>query len=272
MDPVSAAIRLAGQLDPWWGAQLESARWRLRPDMPLRVLEAFARRGDVTVDVGANTGLYAFQLARLVGRGGRVHAFEPDPVSVAILQALGRHQANLTVHPIGLSDRSDQATLHVPVFAGRRLGALATLSAPHDGTEVERESVSIRVEPLDATLAHSERPISFIKIDVEGHELAVLRGSEKTLRRFQPAMLIEIEQRHQQQEIGVTFQYLSGLGYAGYAIGPRRLRPIAEFDIGRDQLSFLSGEFIAGAMPPAYVHDFVFVRLGTDVTRLLASD
>jgi FkbM family methyltransferase len=199
-----------------------------------------------------------------------VHAFEPDPVSVAVLETLARHQPNLTVHPIGLSDVSDAATLHVPVFGGRRLGALATLSAPAEGTDVPREAVSVKVEPLDAMLGASDRPISFVKIDVEGHERAVLRGGEGTLRRFQPAMLIEIEQRHQSQDIRVTFDDLRGLGYEGYAMGPRGLRPVAEFDVRRDQLAFLTGGFVPGTMPPEYVHDFVFVAPGTEIRRLLA--
>jgi hypothetical protein len=66
------------------------------------------------------------------------------------------------------------------------------------------------------------------------------------------------QQRHQSQDIRVTFDDLRGLW------------PVAEFDVRRDQLAFLTGESVPGAMPPEYVHDFVFVAPGTEIRRLLA--
>jgi FkbM family methyltransferase len=234
-------------------------------------MESLVRRGDAVVDVGANVGSYSYELARLVGRGGQVHAIEPDPASVSRLRALQKHLPALTVHPLAASDRSGTAELNVPLFAGKRIGALASLSVPRERAAARYETVSIRVAPLDAILPRDGRPIAFVKVDVEGYELAVLRGASATLGRAMPALLIEIEQRHSQADIKTTFAHVRGLGYVGFALASERLRPLDEFDLARDQLAFLGDQFVP-AMPVAYVHDFLFVRPGTDLGRLMRSD
>jgi hypothetical protein len=101
----------------------------------------------------------------------------------------------------------------------------------------------------------------------------VLRGGDSLLRRDRPAILVEIEQRHQETDIQHTFDYLAGLGYVGYALRIGGLRPIAEFNVHHDQLGLLPQSFVteASAIPRGYVNDFVFVRPGVDVTQLLAS-
>ena len=90
------------------------------------------------------------------------------------------------------------------------------------------------------------------------------------LRRRMPPLLIEIEQRHQDGDIHRTFDLLVALGYLGYCLRPDGLRPLDEFDLARDQLAYLTGEFMPGVMPAGYVHDFLFVPPGRDVTELLA--
>ena len=125
------------------------------------------------------------------------------------------------------------------------------------------------VARLDSVLADAG-PVGLIKCDVEGHELAVLRGAEGVLRGSRPALLVEIEERHPDADVQATFDYLLGLGYAGYAVHADGLRPLDEFDIERDQLAFLGEDFIPYGVERGYVYDFLFVRPGTDVARLLA--
>src|SRR5262249_17858054 len=119
---------------------------------------------------------------------------------------------------------------------------------------------TVRLAPLDELLPPPSR-VTFIKCDVEGHEAAVLRGATSTLKRWHPALFIELEQRHQADggDIGDTVAQLLALDYAGYAVHPGALRPLEEFDLQRDQLDYLQREFMPYAMPPGYVHDFLFV-------------
>jgi FkbM family methyltransferase len=268
IDPVGAAIRIAGEMDAGLGARLEGFQLHRRGDLAFRVLRALIRPGDTVIDVGANLGVYTFELSRLVGPRGRVHAIEPDPPSIARLEGLRHRLPNITVHPVALSDGRGTATLNVPVVRGRRVSTLASLTVPpwHDG--LEHVAVTVDLEPLDAVVPAEGRLASFVKIDVEGHELAVLRGAAATLRAL-PAMLIEIEQRHQRTDIRATFEHVRAMGYIGYALGSQALLPLDEFDVARDQLAFLAADRAQSrAMPAVYIHDFLFVRPGTDVRSL----
>jgi FkbM family methyltransferase len=271
IDPVSAAIRIAADLDPSLGARLHGLRLRRRGDLSFRILRALVKPGDIVLDIGASTGIYTFELARLVGPSGHVHAIEPDPPSVARLEKMRKARPNITVHPVGLSDRKGVATLHVPVVRGRRKPTLASLAVPAWRSGVDHMTVTVDLKPLDSVLPADGRSVSFVKIDVEGHEFAVLRGGTATLRAL-PSMLVEIEQRHQETDIRSTFDLLRKLGYVGYAIGPQSLIPLEEFDVTRDQLAFVTSEEAqCEAMPSGYTNDFLFVRPGTDVLGFLVS-
>jgi len=153
----------------------------------------------------------------------------------------------------------------VPLVAGRPVTALASLGAPAPG--VEHEVVAVPVVTLDAALAGRRAP-SLVKCDVEGLELEVLRGAERTLRAARPTLLVEIEQRHQAAPIDATFAYLRELGYEGWFFGPRGLAPLAEFDVERDQLAHLRPGVAEYGMPHGYVADFLFAGPHVDVSRL----
>lgn len=127
--------------------------------------------------------------------------------------------------------------------------------------------MTVRVGRCDDVLAHRRAP-SFIKIDVEGLELRVLRGAETTLRHSMPALVAEIEQRHQSAPIQETFAYLAGLGYVGYFLGPGGLQPLVEFDVERHQVAPLRASVNDQTALGEYVADFLFVSSGFDVTGL----
>jgi hypothetical protein len=106
---------------------------------------------------------------------------------------------------------------------------------------------------------------------VEGHELAVFRGGEATLRRLRPPVLVEIEQRHGGADVEATVAYMEGLGYSSYVLHRNGIRPGREFDVERDQLAVLEREPASGStMPPDYLNEFLFVPAGVDVSHLLA--
>jgi FkbM family methyltransferase len=264
IDPRGAVIRLSGFASPRLRARLYLRQQRLEGDLAPRVAEELAPAGGVALDIGARWGTYTSLLARRVGPAGLVHAFEPNRQHSRTLRAIARASRNVRVHPFALSDEAGSSALHIPVLGGRVSDGLASLARPagaHRTVQIERR----RLDDLPF-----ER-IDFIKCDVEGHELAVFRGGEATLRRLQPPVLVEIEQRHAGADFEATREYLEGLGYSGYAVSRDGLRPAAEFDVGRDQLAILERESGSGwTMPPAYIGDFLFVPADVDVARLLA--
>jgi FkbM family methyltransferase len=246
-------------------ARLTWALKRRQGAASLAVVDALVGPGDAIVDAGANWGLFAARLAQLAGRGGQVDAFEPHPAHAATLGALARSRPQLAVHAVALSSAPGRARLHVPIVDGRRVTALASLGAPAGGGE--HEVVEVPVVTLDAALA-GRRPPSFVKIDVEGLELEVLRGAGATLRAAHPALLVEIEQRHSAAPIAATLEHVLALGYAGHYFGPDGLTPLDRFDVERDQLAHLGPGVAEYGMPAGYVADFLFTGPAVDVERL----
>jgi len=113
-------------------------------------------------------------------------------------------------------------------------------------------------------LGDDHPPVDLVKCDVEGHELEVLRGGERTLRRGRPALVLEIEERHRPDGgVAEVFDYLRSIGYEGRAARHDGLVPLDRFDVERDQLAHLrAGETIAHDMPRDYVNTFLFVAAG----------
>jgi FkbM family methyltransferase len=262
MDVIGGLITRVGRVSPTLGTQCLYLRQRQRADRSFDLLDRYVRKGDVVVDIGANAGLYTHRLAQLVGDAGHVHTFEPEPSNLHLLRAACGWRTNVTIHPVALSDRRGEAELHVPVLGESPVTAMASLVASEVRTQTTHATVKVQLECLDAIFGADGPVIPFIKCDVEGHELAVLRGAEQTLRRCLPAILIEIEQRHQIGDIRETFAFLSGLGYRGHFLRDRDLRPLAEFDLERDQRTPLAAVGTTDVPPASYVHDFLFVPRG----------
>ena len=153
-----------------------------------RYLFSRARTGTTAIDVGASVGLFTVPLARAVGPAGRVVAIEPDSENIARLEAnlhLNRLQ-NVLVERVAAGDGDGEIELHMandPAFH--------STVAVHAGREVGH-ALRVPVARLDTIWMRLGRPaVSAIKIDVEGAELAVLRGAETLLRETQPALLLE---------------------------------------------------------------------------------
>jgi FkbM family methyltransferase len=246
--------RLVDEVDPGLSVRLRALKMRLRRDPVRWLIHQMIRSGDVSVDVGANRGLYTYMMSVEVGRGGRVHAVEPFPGNGSRLQTLARRRGNIIVHAVAVSDHSGRAVLQIPVHDGHPIDALATLepNRPWNG-----DSCEVSVRTLDELL-EGERRVSFLKCDVEGHEQRVLDGAKGILDRDRPVVFTELEQRHREEPIETTFSFFADAGYDGWFMIGGGLRPLEDFDLARDQLAFLDGQFIPYAMPAGYVYDFLF--------------
>jgi FkbM family methyltransferase len=170
-------------------------------------------RGGTAVDIGANHGIYSYFLVR---QFDRVVAFEPQPACVQTLE--GWAGDRVEVRTIALSDHAGGMALSIPVVHGVAMTGYARLGGDADSDDSVR--LEVPVERLDDQGLDDVR---FVKIDVEGHELEVLRGGEQLLRRDKPMLLVEIEQRHlgAERTVADVVSYLGGLGYgASFRTGP----------------------------------------------------
>lgn len=186
------------------------------------------RPGDICIDVGANVGALTLSLAHRVGERGHVVAFEPGPL---LAERLRRNLEasrckNVRVLEIGLSDTS--GTLFWKLETGANAGNAFIGSDPTD------TAVPIaRLDDLDAirTLPH----IDFIKIDVEGMELAAVRGAMKTIQLHKPLILLETLLGGDAQANERVAALLSLLSDAGYGFW--------EIDVPEDSLTSYVPEF-----------------------------
>jgi len=149
------------------------------------LLERLLRPGMTVVDVGANHGLFSLEAVHLTGRSGLVHAFEPTPSTRALL--LNNLAANnltmVKVYPSALGEVPGTAQLRVH----RELSGLNTLATKditwNQTTLPADEIVDVPVTTLDEHAAHEGLDrIDFLKIDVEGFELGVIRGARGLLQ------------------------------------------------------------------------------------------
>lgn len=188
----------------------------VEPDVTL--LSSFVDAGAEVVDVGAHRGAYTVPLHKL---GARVLAIEPDWECYSVLQSWSKGRPNVCVVHAALSDRASISGLMVPVDES---GVEHTAAARLETRDMwDGATNMVPTIPLDALYFSNLR---FIKIDVEGHEMSVLRGSVEQIAMHRPVLLIEIEQRHCPFPVSETYSYVVNLGYEAGFVNEGQLKPI----------------------------------------------
>jgi FkbM family methyltransferase len=156
----------------------------------MRVLSDHLRPGDTFLDIGANHGSYSLAAARLVGETGRVLAFEPQPELACLIRRSAELNGltNIDVKEIALSDSEGTAEFFVPVMFSGMGGLHRAFSAA-----AEHTTLSVTKQCLDAVAVREALAGTvFMKMDVEGNELHVLRGGAEFLKAHKPAVLFEL--------------------------------------------------------------------------------
>lgn len=189
----------------------------------------FLKSGMTVLDIGAHHGLYTLLASNRVGPHGRVFAFEPSPRELRRLRwnLLLNRCRNVSVVPFALG--CSEGTAEFFVCLGQETGC-NSLRPP-----VVNEPVS-KVEVMTTTLDHYlERvgidKVDFVKMDVEGAELDVLKGASRLLNNSKPLILCELADvrtepwGYSSVEI---YDLLKSCGYAWFSITPEgKLRPCA---------------------------------------------
>jgi FkbM family methyltransferase len=212
----------------------------VEPELPL--LPALCRRDGIALDIGANEGFFSCHLLPLAKT---VIAFEPLPQMLGHLRK--RYADKMEIQGVILSDRVGQAELRYP--AGGYMSA--TVAASNNSALQSGRVIETVVVPMTTLDSFSLTNVGFIKIDVEGHEEAVLHGGLDTVKREMPNLMIEIEERHAPGSLGRVSTLLGEIGYSGYYLDGKQLLPIAQFDPGRDQV-------IQNGKPGKYINNFLF--------------
>lgn len=170
-DYVGRAAFYCGDLDP-------KITWTCR---------RLVRSGDTVFDIGANIGLVTMLLSRLVGSNGKVFAFEPNPPSfTALSAAVDRNRAtNVELQKLALGAHCEERDLSIPI-GNAGAASLRPAVSTNGGSKTR---VSVRT--LDEFVAErGVNQIQFMKIDVEGFESEVLRGSTRVLDSIRPDVIL----------------------------------------------------------------------------------
>lgn len=148
------------------------------------LIQAHIRPGMTVVDAGANIGIYSRFLARLVGASGEVHSFEPSPENFSRLRAGAQNEDNIICNPVALGAESKRTSLYLSqaVNVDHRL-------YPTEGES--REAISVSCVALDDYFPDG-KIVDFIKADIQGCELAALRGASRVIKQS-PALKLLLE-------------------------------------------------------------------------------
>lgn len=177
-------------------------RWPGRTD-PHTVWDNYgAYTGPLAFDIGANIGQIARKLAATFEQ---VVSFEPCEEAFQILNT--ESPPNVTALPIAVSDTDGEVTL-LEAEESIKTGQLVSNEGLHWGAIKGKRRVTSRT--LDSLVQDYGKP-TFVKIDTEGHEVAVVRGGQRFLNKYRPALLIEIHSNENGEAIrqllpGYTFE------------------------------------------------------------------
>jgi FkbM family methyltransferase len=169
------------------------------------VVRELLHRGDTFVDIGANGGGVTAYAASIVGPSGAVFAFEPQPrLARAVEHTRRLNRTPGEVHQVAASDSEGTLSLSIPP---RQSGSasLHTKGFP---------TVTVSAVRLDSLLPTDTRRNMVIKIDVEGHELAALRGAARTISSSRPKIILEYNPTIRGAPAPhMTLNWLADLGY-----------------------------------------------------------
>ena len=148
-------------------------------------LKCLVRPGDTVLDLGANIGEYTFLLATLTGDNGKVYAVEPIPETFHVLSGVVKklRLRNVDLFNCAVSEKDGAVRMEIPLhpYGGKNFYMSRIVSNQSLPTSLAQFDVQCR--SLDSLLPnHVMEAVTFVKCDVEGHELAVLKGAARFFR------------------------------------------------------------------------------------------
>jgi FkbM family methyltransferase len=192
-------------------------------------IKCFIRPGDSAIDLGANIGWYTTVLSRLVGERGKVYAVEPIPETFSLLLSVIKKLGLRNVEPFNcaVSDCNGSAVMEIPKheYGGANFYMARIVSGKVPNPSLDKVEVPLRT--LDSLLpGRLSELVTFVKCDVEGHELAVLKGASQFFESVKPAMMIEVSGTAEMQDASNNefHAIMKRYGYVPYWFDGKNLR------------------------------------------------
>jgi FkbM family methyltransferase len=186
-------------------------------------------RGGSIVEVGANVGTESRSFLDLVGKGGEVRCFEPVASNFEWLSRNFAAEPGIEIHPFAISDHDGVVELAVSPRESSGMSFVA--GAECDKLELSESWMSsmITAHRLDTLVGTASRPVDLLVADVEGHEVAVLRGASELIQRDRPSLILEVAPSHLARagsSATELFALLKDVRYDTFAVRRGRLIPL----------------------------------------------
>ena len=199
----------------------------------INLVKKLIKPGTDSIDIGVYRGVYSYEMSKY---SKKVHSFEPNPIIFAYINKnLKKFINNIELYNCALSNQSKIINLKVPIrnaevskenFEEYYQMGLATI---HEENNFKNfENFQIETKTIDEMFFSDQ--ISFIKIDVEGHELSVIDGAKKLIKKDKPALLVEIEKKHTNKKVNESIIYINSLGYNSFYFEKNSLKNTSDLN------------------------------------------
>lgn len=190
----------------------------------LFLLSRVVQPGMTCIDVGAAGGAHLLVMARRVGPSGRVLGIEPRPGSLRAVTRLARLAGvaeRTSLLPIALAESEGALPLRIPLVPTRAHlpGTTLDLAGTAAFGKLPYRELTVPTRRLDDVVEeHALTRVDVIKLDVEGAELAALRGAQRTLARHRPLVLVEADDLHQARYDATAQDVVDAVLACGYEV------------------------------------------------------
>ena len=206
---------------------------RRNDEQEINLVKKFIKSGTDSIDVGVYRGVYSYEMSKY---SEKVHSFEPNPIIFKYINKnLKKFIKNIHLYNFALSNQNKTINLKIPIrnsnsnkeiFEEYYEMGKATI---HNENNFENyENFEIQTKKIDEL--SFDNKISFIKIDVEGHELEVIEGAKNTIKRDKPVLLVEIEKQYTKKEVAESINFINSLGYKSYFFNKKDLKSTTELN------------------------------------------
>ena len=204
---------------------------------------ANAKKGDTLLDIGANKGGFLYWMVQKAGREGKVIGFEPQSVLYHFLKEYfsPRKYPQVTIEQYALSNTEETVTMIIP-DGGKPSSPGASIHFTLQDNPTARTQ-NVETITLDKYCDINGLAPALMKIDVEGHELDVIKGGLKTLAKYKPKIILECEAMQvSRAEVKETFDTILSCGYNGFFYYKSTRIDIKDFNPEKHQPATFTGK------------------------------
>jgi len=226
-------------------------RTTVKDEPDLFMAKKFCRKDKIVLDIGANVGLYTNSFSPCAKK---VIALEPIPESVQILKHIIKkfELSNVEVLEKAVSDTTGIGKMYIPVIGSKENLYRASI---HRNKEEVYSAVQVSLTTIDNEFFEFADEINFIKCDIEGHELACIKGSRKLLNKSKPTWMIEVSGNPDRDGTN-AMELLKLMSSYGYIIFKNRLGRLIERKKGDSEINYF------------FIHENKF----NDYAKLISTD